>query len=68
MARPKRRSPSQKVTLRLDQGTARKLALVAAHLGQSKSRVIEDLVMSKYSGWALHTRGGIEQPIPDPTG
>lgn len=58
MARPKRRSPSQKVTLRIDPGVARKLAVVAAHMGQTRSKIIEDLILSRFSGWSVHTRGG----------
>lgn len=63
MARPKRPTPTTKLTLRFDSAAAKRLNVVAAALGISKSQVLERLFNQAYGGWSVHTRPvGTVQP------
>lgn len=69
MARPKRPTPTTKLTLRFDAAAAKRLNVVAAHLGMSKSQVLERLFSQAYSGWSVHTKpvGAVLPEVPPDT-
>lgn len=56
MARPKKATPTTKVTLRLDGGAAKRLAVASAHTGRTKAELVGELINQAFPGW--HVRGG----------
>ena len=69
MARPKRPTPTQKITIRFDASMAKRLNVVSAHLGMTKSQVLEKLFNQAYAGWSVHTRpvGAVHPETPSDT-